>query len=89
RLSDDKREEILTITTNSDGRCDAPLLSDEAMIAGEYELTFHVRPYFEKKEIDSPFLNTVPIRFTIFDAEAHYHVPLLVSPWSYNTYRGS
>jgi len=83
------REQVLTVVTNDDGRCDAPLLDENSIEAGEYELVFHVRPYFEGKEVDSPFLNTVPIRFTIFDASKHYHVPLLVSPWSYNTYRGS
>ena len=84
-----ERQHILTIQTNHDGRCDAPLLLGDAMQAGEYELLFHVRDYFEAKEVDSRFLNQVPIRFAIFDADAHYHVPLLVSPWAYNTYRGS
>ncbi|MGJ3238940.1 MAG: hydroxyisourate hydrolase [Anaerolineae bacterium] len=80
---------LLTVQTNQDGRCDAPLLDGEQLQSGEYELLFDVRAYFEEQACASPFLNRVPIRFTVFDASAHYHVPLLVSPWSYNTYRGS
>lgn len=84
-----ERKLILTVQTNADGRCDAPLLSDDTMQIGEYELLFDVRTYFEAHNIDSPFLNQVPIRFSIFDNQAHYHVPLSTSPWAYNTYRGS
>ena len=84
-----ERKHILTVITNDDGRCDKPLLSGDAMIAGEYELIFNVRGYFEALDVESPFLNQVPIRFSIFDATAHYHVPLSMSPWAYNTYRGS
>lgn len=89
---DETRTHILTVQTNADGRCDAPLLEDHAFEEGEYELTFHVRAYFEHfpgGEVNSPFLTVVPIRFNVYDATQHYHVPLLVSPWSYNTYRGS
>lgn len=82
-------DQLLTVQTNADGRCDAPLLEGDALTAGEYELIFHVRDYFEANSIDCPFLNHVPLRFTVFDSDAHYHVPLLVSPWAYNTYRGS
>ena len=93
RLSDDgtSREHLLTVQTNDDGRISAPLLADDGLKAGEYELVFYVRAYFEGLDADgaSPFLNTVPIRFTVFDAGQHYHVPLLVSPWAYSTYRGS
>lgn len=88
----DSREQLFTVQTNADGRCDAPLLNDDTITVGEYELVFHVREYFQgiaNADDASPFLNHVPIRFTIFDADAHYHVPLLVSPWAYNTYRGS
>lgn len=92
-LNDDgtSREHLLTVQTNNDGRVSAPLLADDALKAGEYELVFHVRAYFEGLADTgaSPFLNTVPIRFTVFDAGQHYHVPLLVSPWAYSTYRGS
>lgn len=83
----DNREHLLTVQTNDDGRVDAPLLTGDDL-EGEYELVFHVRDYFEVHNVDSPFLSTVPLRFAIFE-DAHYHVPLLVSPWAYNTYRGS
>jgi 5-hydroxyisourate hydrolase len=79
------RSLITEVFTNQDGRCDAPLLEDDSMAAGEYELVFFVRDYFG----NSPLLDTVPIRFTIFDAGQNYHIPLLVSPWAYSTYRGS
>lgn len=80
------RAELLkTVTTNNDGRTDAPLLNGEEMLAGEYELVFFVGEYFG----EAKFLDRVPVRFTITDAKAKYHVPLLVSPWSYSTYRGS
>ncbi len=71
--------------TNSDGRTDSPMLSGEDFAPGLYELTFDVGGYFGGEG----FLDTVPLRFRITDAEAHYHVPLLCSPWSYSTYRGS
>ena len=75
--------------TNADGRVDQPLLSDEFQ-HGEYEIRFHVGQYFERigAEIETPFLDVVPIRFTISE-DRHYHVPLLVSPFAYSTYRGS
>ena len=71
--------------TNADGRTDAPLLTGETMAAGTYELVFHVGDYFGERL----FLDRVPVRFTIADPAAKYHVPLLVSPWAYSTYRGS
>ena len=74
-------DELITATTDDDGR--ARLLDDTP--AGEYELIFAVGDYFG----DRQFLDRVPVRFTIADPDAHYHVPLLVSPWSYSTYRGS
>ena len=79
------------IITNADGRADEPLLEGAALVAGDYRLTFKVGDYFEKlKSADAKkFLNRVPIDFTIHDASAHYHVPLLCSPWAYSTYRGS
>jgi hydroxyisourate hydrolase len=82
RLDGDRREVVATATTNADGRTDAPLR--QPLEAGTYELTFDVSGHFEEG-----FLGRVPVRFTIADADAHYHVPLLVSPWSYSTYRGS
>jgi 5-hydroxyisourate hydrolase len=81
----DPSKQIKTVTTNSDGRVDAPLLSEKEMKAGTYELIFHVGDYFKERR----FLDRVPIRFIISDPNAKYHVPLLVSPWAYSTYRGS
>jgi 2-oxo-4-hydroxy-4-carboxy-5-ureidoimidazoline decarboxylase len=79
--------------TNADGRTDAPLIGGEPLRVGTYELTFHVGDYFAKTHgklaADPPFLDVVPIRFSISEPEGHYHVPLLVTPWSYTTYRGS
>lgn len=83
---------IRTIRTNVDGRADEPLLKGAAMAVGRYRLMFHVGEYFTKagaKLADPPFLDEVPLDFAIADSAAHYHVPLLISPWSYSTYRGS
>lgn len=77
---------------NRDGRADGPLLEDDALKPGPYRLVFSVADYFRQRGArlpDPPFLGDVPIEFSIADASAHYHVPLLVSPWSYSTYRGS
>ena len=82
-------ELLKTVTTNQDGRTDAPLLGPEEMAPGTYELVFFVRAYFSGRGVVCVFLDEVPIRFSISDASAGYHVPLLVTPWSYNTYRGS
>jgi 5-hydroxyisourate hydrolase len=76
---------LKSMATNADGRVDGPLLAHEEMLAGEYELLFHVGAYFG----DSAFLDKVPIRFRISDPTAAYHVPLLCTPWAYSTYRGS
>jgi 2-oxo-4-hydroxy-4-carboxy-5-ureidoimidazoline decarboxylase len=79
-------------TTNADGRTDAPLLAGAPLCIGTYEIAFHIGAYFAAKGIAAarpPFLDVVPIRFAIAEPEAHYHVPLLASPWSYATYRGS
>lgn len=75
--------------TNADGRLDAPLLADDDLREGEFELVFHVGDYFEASGTPSPFLGRVAVRFMVYDATQDYHVPLLVSPWSYSTYRGS
>ncbi len=86
------RSEINSLVTNSDGRADAPLLEGAAFQPGEYELEFHIGDYFEKKGAQLPhpkFIDIVIIRFGIADKTAHYHVPLLVSPFGYSTYRGS
>ena len=87
----EERRSIKALTTNADGRTDGPLLSGEEFAVGHYEIVFDVAEYFagEKGLPNPPFLGSVPIRFGIADPGAHYHVPLLVSPWSYSTYRGS
>lgn len=89
---DGAREHVLSLETNTDGRASQPLLEGEGLHIGEYELVFHVRAYFQNRIATadaSPFLNTVPVRFTVFDAAQNYHVPLVTSPWAYSTYRGS
>lgn len=80
---------LKTVTTNQDGRTDAPLLGAEEMRTGSYELVFSVKAYFAARGTECVFLDEVPIRFSIADASAGYHVPLLVTPWAYSTYRGS
>jgi 5-hydroxyisourate hydrolase len=80
---------LKVISTNADGRGDGPLLAASELIEGDYELVFHVRAYFEARGMVSPFLDRVPVCFSITDPTASYHVPLLVTPWSYSTYRGS
>jgi len=83
---------IKTAMTNDDGRVDAPLLDGDALAAGQYRLDFAVGDYFRGNGTglaDPAFLDVVPIEFGIADADAHYHVPLLISPYGYSTYRGS
>ncbi len=90
--SEDERCEILDVTTNSDGRCEQPLLAGRAFAAGRYELVFQAGEYFRSSGIDlpqTPFLDDIVIRFGISDPGSHYHVPLLLSPFGYSTYRGS
>ncbi|MEW6638319.1 MAG: hydroxyisourate hydrolase [Actinomycetota bacterium] len=87
-IVDGERHPIKTIATNDDGRTDEPLLTQDEFRTGVYEIVFHVGAYF-KEPGDPPFLDHVPIRFGIADPNSHYHVPLLTSPWSYSTYRGS
>ena len=80
------------IQLNHDGRADQPLLADAALLPGRYRLVFSVSPYFLGRGVELPepaFLDEVPLDFGVADASLHYHVPLLVSPWSYSTYRGS
>ena len=88
------RRRLATVRTDADGRTAAPLLTGEALTAGLYEIVFAVGAYFadlaqELPVTDPPFLDRVPVRFAVADADAHYHVPLLASPWAYSTYRGS
>lgn len=83
---------LKSLHLNADGRADAPLLEGEALVAGRYRLVFAVAAYFSGRGVSlpqPPFLDEVPLDFGIADASAHYHVPLLASPWSYSTYRGS
>jgi 5-hydroxyisourate hydrolase len=86
---DGKHTLLKAVTTNADGRTDEPLLASATMVVGTYELLFFVKDYFVTHRTDSPFLDRVPVRFAIADAAAGYHVPLLVTPWAYQTYRGS
>ena len=86
---DGKPALLKAVTTNLDGRTDEPLLSAAGMAVGTYELLFFVKDYFVTHHKDSPFLDRVPVRFAIADPKAGYHVPLLVTPWAYQTYRGS
>lgn len=92
-LSDRDAPRLLVSTrTNSDGRTDAPLISGRPVPMGQYEILFSVADYYGTQGVplaEPPFLDLVPIRFSIAEPEGHYHVPLLVTPWSYGTYRGS
>jgi 2-oxo-4-hydroxy-4-carboxy-5-ureidoimidazoline decarboxylase len=92
-LSDLGVPRIVTRTvTNSDGRTDQPLIGGRPMPIGRYELSFAVGDYFAARGVplsDPPFLDRIPLRFSVSDPEGHLHVPLLVTPWSYSTYRGS
>ncbi|UKJ74948.1 hydroxyisourate hydrolase [Azospirillum brasilense] len=92
RIDGERRERLMQTRTNADGRCDAPLLAGADLTPGVYELVFEAGDYFRASglEIVEPaFLDVVPIRFGVANADQHYHVPLLVSPYSYSTYRGS
>jgi 5-hydroxyisourate hydrolase len=91
-LDGDRYRLIKTVHTNADGRTDGPLLAADMFTPGGYELVFHVAEHFAKQGVHQaspPFLDQIPLRFAIADAAAHYHVPLLATPWSYSTYRGS
>jgi 5-hydroxyisourate hydrolase len=91
-LDGEERTLVVTVKTNADGRTEAPLLADDEMQPGQYEIVFFVGDYFAAKTATLPkirFLDKVPVRFGLADAGAGYHVPLLCSPWSYSTYRGS
>jgi 5-hydroxyisourate hydrolase len=92
RIENTVWQRLKTVLTNTDGRVNEPLLADDDLIAGRYRLDFHVGAYFRTMGVglpDPPFLETVPIQIGIADPSLHYHVPLLCSPWSYATYRGS
>ncbi|MFB9947806.1 hydroxyisourate hydrolase [Rhizobium puerariae] len=93
RLDGGAREKLKSVATNSDGRVDGgPILIGDAFAAGEYELVFHAGDYLRSRGVklaEPAFLDVIPIRFGISDTAAHYHVPLLLSPYGYSTYRGS
>lgn len=91
-LRDDDGRVLVETRTNADGRCDGPLLAPEDMRKGRFVLCFGVAGYYRAKGMvlpEPPFLDVVQISFGIADAQSHYHVPLLVSPYGYSTYRGS
>jgi 5-hydroxyisourate hydrolase len=91
-ITDQQRVCLVQTITNQDGRTDIPLLQGKLFVAGRYELIFAVAAYFRRRGVElpePPFLEQVPIHFGIADTSSHYHVPLLVSPWAYSTYRGS
>jgi 5-hydroxyisourate hydrolase len=93
RVKDGEREKIRAVTTNADGRVDdGPILIGDTFRVGQYELVFHAGDYLRRSGAglsEPAFLDVIPIRFGISDTTAHYHVPLLLSPYGYSTYRGS
>lgn len=89
---DGERREVARTVTNPDGRSDRPLLEGPALEAGKYEIVFAAGDYFRAQGLnlpEPPFVDEVALRFGVASPDQHYHVPLLVSPWSYSTYRGS
>jgi 5-hydroxyisourate hydrolase len=91
-IEPESRTLLVQATTNPDGRCDAPLLAGEALQAGRYELVFAAGDYFAAQGVALPeprFVDRVTIAFGVADPAQNYHVPLVVTPWSYSTYRGS
>ena len=90
-INNSERKKLMSTKLNDDGRANSPLAAGDVFIKGKYELIFHIGDYFKNTSSasDVPFLDDVVIRFGISDPSQHYHVPLLVSPWSYSTYRGS
>lgn len=96
RIDGDSRHQLAQMTTNADGRTDSPILPQDQFTPGTYELVFDAGVYLrasgqagDRASAEPLFLDQVPIRFGISDAAAHYHVPLLLSPFGYSTYRGS
>jgi len=92
RLDGERRVRLKETRTNDDGRCEGALLEGEDFVAGEYELVFHAGDYLRERGVKAAeprFLDVIPLRFGVADADQHYHVPLLLSPYGYSTYRGS
>ncbi|MEQ5820391.1 hydroxyisourate hydrolase [Halomonas sp. SCS19] len=92
RILGDERQRLGETKTNDDGRCDSPILEGDDFVEGEYELLFHAGDYLRALGVEASeprFLDRIPLRFGVADASEHYHVPLLLSPYSYSTYRGS
>ncbi len=92
RIDGNSTTSIQSFKTNRDGRTDELLLDADSIVVGQYELLFHVGEYFSRQGAvvsEPPFLDKVPVRFAIAHIDQNYHVPLLISPWSYSTYRGS
>jgi 5-hydroxyisourate hydrolase len=92
RVAEGGLEPVKALRLNADGRAEGPLLEGEALLVGRYRLVFEVAEYFAARGVElpePPFIDEVPLDFGIADPGSHYHVPLLVSPWSYSTYRGS
>ncbi|MGF1698984.1 hydroxyisourate hydrolase [Photobacterium makurazakiensis] len=92
RLDGNTTELLNSVYTNADGRTDTPMLAGNDFKTGKYQLIFHTADYFKQQGValpEHPFLDDVVIRFSIADTNEHYHVPLLVSPFSFSTYRGS
>src|SRR5262245_56818623 len=91
-VRDGDRHHLVTTRTNADGRPSAPLLSGDRLEPGVYEISFHAGDYFRRKRVplaDPPFIDVVVVRIGIADPAGHYHVPLLISPYGYSTYRGT
>mgnify|MGYP000660050086 CR=1 FL=1 len=97
RIDGEQRQHLASVLTNNDGRCDQPLLENDELKTGVYELVFATGPYFAALESTASstapseprFLDDVVIRFGVSAPDQHYHVPLLITPYSYSTYRGS
>ena len=90
-IKNSERKKLTSIKLNDDGRANSPLAEGDVFIKGKYELVFYIGDYFKEiiKNEKQPFLDDVVVRFNISNNKENYHVPLLVSPWSYSTYRGS
>ena len=89
RLDTAQPAQIKVVVTNADGRTDEPLLADDALRTGDYQLVFKIRDYFASRGVSATFFVYAAVYFRVEDPTASYHVPLLVTPWAYSTYRGS